>query len=211
MPKKNSAGYTNKYVNLNQHKILKRILQYPFGGLVSHWVFQSIFKMDHSERLFKIGLELFLTVTIFAASRLAIDWPMAIVVSFLVSHTINFIFNAQFWVVLKHYGLVSTTYEDYELYRNNLSIRLNKQKSILYGAVHGSRVTGKWRQSSDLDILLVRKKGPFNALKACLFVLRERSYAFFTRFPLDIYVVDSYEPLIQIEKFQTPFVIFRDA
>jgi hypothetical protein len=209
MIKKISDGYTNKYVNFSKQKILKWILQYPIGGLASHWLFQGTFNMDRSERIYKFGLDLFFTIITFGALSKISHWPIAIVASIFLSHSLNFLFNAQLWVVLKHYGFVNIKYKDYELYKNTLSIRLKKQTSFLYGALHGSLVRGKWRQSSDLDVLLVRKKGMINALSACFFASRERTYAFFSCFPLDIYVLDSYETLIQKVGEQHSYFIFQ--
>lgn len=202
-----SETYTNKYARFANSGPAKWLLQQTTTGIIIHWVFQGILYADHTERWFKIGLDLILTL---ALGLLFSAWMgpfSAWVLAFLCAHTINFILNAQLWVLLKHYGLVRNRYEDFEIYIHNFSQRLEQQPSIQYAAVYGSYVRGEWKPSSDLDVRLVRKPGLINGLTACYFLMVERTRAFFQRFPLDIYVADSFDSLERLRIDESPLVL----
>jgi len=76
-----------------------------------------------------------------------------------------------------------------------------------YVAVYGSYVRGEWKPSSDLDVRLVRRAGFVSGLRACWFLLRERTRAFWMRFPLDIYVADGFASLERLRLDEAPLVI----
>lgn len=201
------SAHTNKYAKSVARGPIKWLLQQTAVGCAIHWVFQGILYADPTERWFKIGLDLFLTVafwTIFAPRMQS--WT-AWIVAFLCAHTVNFIFNAQLWVLLKHYGLVRNSHQDFETYIRDFTVRVKTHNALQYGAVYGSYVRGEWKPSSDLDVRLVRRAGFLNGLRACWFLLCERTRALFMRFPLDIYVADGFASLERLRLDEAPLVL----
>jgi predicted nucleotidyltransferase len=170
---------------------VRRLLKSPWVAVASHWTFQSLFYMDPTERWFKIGLDLLLTV---AGALLLGIWLPGVVpwaMAFALAHTLNFLFNGQLWGVLKHFGLVSFSADQFGQYTQGLRQRARSEPSIRRFLVYGSLVRGEWSSSSDLDARVLRHPGLVNGLRSCWFLMRERTRALFARFPLDIYVADS--------------------
>src|SRR3970282_61306 len=66
------------------------LLTNPVVALASHWTFQSLLYMDSTERWFKVGLDVALTAIIGACLSFWLSWPVALLVAFLLSHTLNF-------------------------------------------------------------------------------------------------------------------------
>ncbi len=188
---------------------VQTLLQNPLVALATHWLFQSLFYMDKTERWFKLGLDFVGTAVLWL---LVVDLTgfqnlSGLGVSFLLTHSLNFIFNGHIWGVLKHYGFVENSRTQFELYSQRLADRVNAEPSIVYGAVYGSQVRAEWKPSSDLDVRLVRRMGFWQGIRACWFVLRERSRAMWHRFPLDLYLLDSLAPLTNMRTDEKPDVI----
>ncbi len=177
------------YAKIRQ-PLLRRIMGCPLPALISHWTFQSLFYMDNTERLFKLGLDVVLTAGIAYLLKPWMPWRAALLAAFIIAHTLNFLFNGHLWGLLKNYGLVQTTREAFERYVHGLSWRARQERSIQHLYVYGSLARQEWSASSDLDARLVRRPGFVYALRACWFVLCERSRALVARFPLDLYVID---------------------
>lgn len=203
----NAKTHTNKYAKSADGGIAKWLLEQTATGCVIHWVFQGILYADRTERWFKIGLDLILTLILGLFFSGWMRPVSAWISAFLCAHTLNFIFNAQLWVLLKHYGLVRNSYQDFETYIEAFRKRVERQPSIQYAAVYGSYVRGEWKPSSDLDVRLVRRAGLLNGLVACWFLMVERTRAFFRRFPLDIYVADNFESLERLRIDEAPLVL----
>jgi hypothetical protein len=174
---------------------LRNLLRSPVAAVAAHWLFQGMLYMDATERWFKVALDIVATALLARPLLLHFRSSPVWVVSCLVAHTLNFLFNGHLWGVLKHYGIGQANRASFESYLAQLARRTGSEPSILWAGVYGSLVRDKWTPTSDLDIRLVRKAGVTNALRACIFVLGERSRALIHRFPLDIYVLDSPEKL----------------
>ncbi len=190
-----------------ESSVMRRLLQNPAAALAMHWAFQSLFYMDMTERRFKLVLDAIGTLAAWLLLRLVLPWQVALPTAFLLAHTANLLANGHLWGVLKHYGFVSNSYETFERYSQQLATRVQAEESIVYGAIYGSRVRSEWKPSSDLDVRLVRRSGFMSGVKACWFVLNERSRATWYRFPLDLYVLDSHAPLAAMRADERPFVI----
>ena len=169
---------------------LRRLMGYAPVAVLSHWAFQSLFYMDATERRFKIGVELALGAVCALALGAWLPAGGALVGGFLAAHTLNFLFNGHLWGVLKHYGLVYTSADDFDAYVRALQARARREPSLGRLVVFGSVSRAEWSPTSDLDVRVVRRGGLLNGLRACWFVLRERARAMVRRFPLDIYVFD---------------------
>jgi len=156
-----------------------------------HWAFQSLFYMDATERWFKIGLDVLLTAGLGILLDRWLPWSIAWTIGFMIAHTLNFLFNGQLWGALKHYGSLHQTFEDFARYVDAFAQRAGREPSIASVLVYGSLSRQTWSPSSDLDARIVRQPGLLNGLRACWFLLQERSRALVQRFPLDVYVIDS--------------------
>ena len=184
--------------------ILRRLLRHPLAAVAMHWAFQSLFYMDRTERRFKLLLDVTLGVAGMALLSIWCSWPIAWTLAFLAAHTLNFLFNGHLWGALKHYGLVSVSYEAFSSYAQGFGARARRETSIRRVAIYGSLARHCWSTSSDLDVRLVRKPGLINGARACWFVLRERSRALIARFPLDAYVLDDERSLQKLSTEEEP-------
>ncbi|ASJ03587.1 hypothetical protein A3L09_10125 [Thermococcus profundus] len=168
--------------------------------LLSNWLFQGILYMDKTERVFKLALDmLFTLVLVFLGVNLG--------VSILIGHTFNWILNGHVFVVFKNLKIITTPREKFDVYLERLKKRVENEPSIVWAGVYGSLVRGEFKETSDLDIRLIRKLGVINGVRACIFVMRERSWATFHKFPLDIYVGDSVRFLENMNKKELPITL----
>ncbi len=186
---------------------VRYLLQKPFTAVAMHWMFQSLFYMDKTERRFKLGLDVVLTILFWLLFQRWLSWFVAILAAFLISHTLNFLLNGHLWGVLKHYGYVENSYETFSAYAACLAVRTKTNQSIVYAAVYGSCVREEWHPASDLDVRLVRNKGLVNGLKACWYCARERTRALLYGFPLDIYLLDDVKGLDHLRLGEMPTVL----
>jgi len=176
-------------------KPLRFLYSFPWFAMGSSWALQGLLYMDPTERYFKLGLDLLATLLIgglLAPLKLPLlRWGLA----FFIAHSFNFLFIGQLWGGLKCFGYVYNGYERYIAYMNGLAARAKSEPSIHKALVFGSFAREQWTPHSDLDVRLLRKPGLINGLRACVFLLSERTRAFFAGFPLDAYVLDSEVPL----------------
>jgi predicted nucleotidyltransferase len=204
---KEESKHINKYSRKFKSQLPQKLLDFLFIGFCIHWFFQGILYMDRTERLFKLCIDVVFTLLfgliLSVWLPLQVSWP----ISFLLAHTINFIFNAQFWALMKVYGMVHLASEEFENYRDRITERIKAESSLMYAAVYGSYVRNELNQCSDLDIRLVRRLGFYHGLRACFFVLSERTRALLSGFPLDIYVLDSLEPLKRMRSDEKALVL----
>jgi hypothetical protein len=186
---------------------LRPLLSRPWGALAVHWLFQGTLQMDPTERYFKLGVDAGLTL-LFA--RLLGRWLGGVgawLVGGLVAHTLNFLFNGQIYGVLKHFGGVERSWDEFNREVEALSERIDQEPSLVYAAAYGSLARSEWSPTSDLDVRIVRAPGLANGLRASWFAVRERSRALAQRFPLDLLVLDSYKALGSMAERDTPVVL----
>lgn len=202
---------TNKerYYSVSQLATLRPFLSNPIIALGVHWIFQGMLHMDPTELLFKTCLEAILIVIFLPLLALIgqLPWAWATTVAFVLAHTLNFLFNGQMWVVLKHFGWVRRSRSEFDAYLCQLSDRIWAEPSIEYAEAYGSLVRGEWSSTSDLDVRLVRKSGVINGLRACSFSFRERTRALLRKFPLDIAVFDGPQRLTEMRSDEVPQVM----
>ena len=92
---------------------------------------------------------------------------------------------------------------------DNLEEKLKGKDWILYVASFGSICNGNLKDSSDVDISIVRKSGFRNALKSIWFSVQEKKYADFNKIPLELYISDSPENSMNRFKVEpNPVVVF---
>jgi hypothetical protein len=179
-------------------RVARRCLRSPTVALMAHWTCQGLFYMDRTERWFKIVSEVVVAVVVGYALCVWLPWPIAACSGLLVAHTLNFLLNGQLWGVLKHYGHGGRPYQAFSRHMEGFLRRAAKEPSIARVVVCGSVAQGNWTPQSDLDARLMRESGLVNGLRACGFLLLERTRALYARFPLDVYVLDSETSLAKL-------------
>ena len=177
------------YGRFSQHQ-LRHIFAHPSSALLSHWCFQSLFYMHPTERRFKLGLDLGLTLMFGVALMHIVPGWQAWVFAWVIAHTLNGCCNGHMWGVLKHFYPTGQTALTFDYYRSLLITRITQQSCIAESVVIGSSASHAWTAYSDLDIRLMRRAGWINGLRACWFATKERTRAFIQRFPLDLYIFD---------------------
>lgn len=183
---KSETSSVEKQLSMTPTQLLNFVVS--VGG---HWIFQSILYMDRTERLFKLTLDVLLTLFFALVLTLWLHWLPALIIGFLLAHTMNFVFNAQLCALSVDYGFVSLDYNRLKDYTQALGRRAEAEPSIEYVAICGSLAQETWTVQSDLDVRILRRPGFVNGIRAGWFVLKERSRAQFDWFPLDIYLFDS--------------------
>jgi hypothetical protein len=189
-------------------KILQRLFRHPGLALASHWVFQSIFYLDPTERRFKIVLDLVLTIFMALLLGVWFSWRIAWPVALFIAHTLNFLLNGHLWGVLKHYGIVRHSPASFRCYVNEIAGRAAAVTAVKYVVVYGSLAREEWSPTSDLDARVIRYPGRLNGLRACWFVLGERARALLAGFPLDMYLIDDERSLQKLETHESPVYLF---
>ena len=177
--------------------LLRCLARSPLLAVAAHWALQSLLYMDRTERCAKLGLDLALALLV----RLLVApwlpdlaaWAAAVVAA----HTANFLLNGHLWGVLKHYGFVRHSRAAFAGYVEGFLARAAREPAIDSVWICGSLSREAWSPASDLDVRLLRRPGLANGARACWFLLRERSRALCARFPLDAYVVDSRQGLLE--------------
>ena len=188
---------------------LQPIVTRRWGALALHWLFQGMLYMDPTERLFKLGLDLFLTLVTGGFLFLWLSFPFALGIGALIAHTLNFLFNGQVYAVLKTFGGVQHTWEEFHWELERMRIRVVQEPYILYAAAYGSLARDEWSSTSDLDVRLVRAPGWRGAWRVCWFAAWERARAYRNRFPLDVFVLDRCTSLEKMSERSTPVILIN--
>jgi len=188
------------------------------SNLLKNWIHQSLFYMDATERMLRIILELLeIFVITILLSRLyghEVIKFWILIASFLVVHTINWVLNGNWWACilfafpnLRNPGEAKTC-----RYLNAMGTRLKKSTSISGILIFGSLSRGMWHERSDIDLRILRKLGLWNAIASFLVITRERMFAFLKHQPLDMYLADDIDFLLNMRKDEPPiFLMKRDA
>ena len=131
--------------------------------------------------------------------------------SFIAGHTLNWIVNGNFYNLLVHRLLVRNLSKN-ELfqYLEDLEKRLSNLTWVEYAASFGSICRGQLKDSSDLDVSIVRKKGLRNAFKAIIFSIQEKKLADLRKIPLELYISDTPENSINRFKAEPVPVVLYD-
>ncbi len=174
-----------------------------------NWTFQSLLYMDKTEKLFKIVFELIIFVLLFIILQYILSIATAGVLSIIIAHTINWIINGHIFALFKTFGVIKTKNYKFNKYLNELKEKSSKESSIFLVATFGSIARKELKETSDLDIRIIRKKGIINGLRSCIFTMKERSIAFFRRLPLDIYVGDDLKFLQKVN--EKAIIIYGDG
>lgn len=197
-----------KYYAVTDIKILQFLLYSRVTALMMHWVFQNMLNMDLTELCFKLGIDILLTILFSFIFSIWLPLAFAVLLGWIIAHSINFLFNGQIFVVLKHFGDVTHELSEFTQYILALKSRLSQEPSIQWAAIYGSMTRGELKKTSDLDIRLIRYPGFINGIRACWFILLERTRAHLNHFPIDYLVLDSPRLLKRLRPDEPPQVIY---
>lgn len=181
-------------------------------NLLRNWLHQGFLYLDITERIFRIFMEIIPTLLlVYVLSSLLPRCEKSVVVvsSLLLVHTLNWIFNDNWWACLlfafpnmKNPGEKNTC-----LYLNSMASRLVKNDSISGAMIFGSISRRKWHDKSDIDVRFLRSPGIVNAFCSVFVLLRERCIAVYLRQPLDVYLADSVNFLMKMRKDEYPIFL----
>lgn len=172
-----------------------------------NWTFQSILYMGWWERAFKILLELIFFVFAFILVFIFINNTfLNVFFALIIAHTLNWILNGHVFGLLKNFNMIITTQSEIEDFIKSFTKRCASNHSISSAAIFGSFSEENFDETSDLDIRIVKKEGAVNSFKACFYVFKERFKAFFNKFPIDIYLLNSEQEFHYLK--EKPVVIY---
>jgi hypothetical protein len=197
------------YANINLGSFTP-IFRFKIVVIFTNWLFQGILYADKTEKIFKLFFDWALTVIIYKLVFGSHN-HIHILIAFLISHTFSWIFNGQLFALAKNFGIVHNDPEEIINYAYGIKNRASREKSINIVVVYGSIVRKEIKDTSDLDLRIIRKKGLLNGFRACIFGFKERSRALFYRFPLDMYVVDSSKHLLKMRYDEKPLILYDSS
>lgn len=195
------------YANINLGS-LTPIFRYKIVIILTNWLFQGLLYADKTERIFKLSFDFILTSILYCFIFYSVNY-VNLLISFLISHTFNWIFNGQLFALAKNFNIVHNDPQRIIDYAYELKRRASKEESVNCVILYGSLVREEIKSTSDLDIRIIRKRGIFNGFKACIFGLKERSRALFHRFPLDLYIIDNAKHLLKMRHDEKPVILLN--
>jgi len=183
-------------------------------NLLRNWLHQALSYMDAGELVFRIFIEGLETAVIFwIITEMNIDIPVyvEIVTALLIAHTINWIFNGNFWALwlfaspgAKNRGEKATVN-----YLLGMKGRLKRSGCIGGLALYGSAARGSWHTKSDLDVRVIRRKGFLNLICANIVIMRERFLALLYRQPMDLFLADGIDFLRKMRIDENPVFLIK--
>lgn len=183
-------------VNVNKPKKIKAVV----GGntklivMIKNWLHQGFTYLDRTERFYRVIWELIpFVLCLFSFSYISISLWTNIFLSFIISHTLNWIFNDNIWTCIQFTfpWAMNPGNEKTLLYLKDMKRRFANYECVTGVMIYGSLSRGVWHNKSDLDTRIMRKPGLFNGFKCYVLVHLERLRAFCYKQPLDMYMADS--------------------
>ncbi len=181
--------------------------------IFTNWVYQGIPHADKTEMIYKISFTLVSWVLIFFTLPFMVDLSFIyqLVISFIIAHSINWIFNCNHFVIFIHRMKWLKTTKS-KLFKHLISIqeKLKDKDWILLVVSLGGISRGTMSEHSDIDVNIVRKSGSKNAIYSLLFAAIEKKRADYNGIPLDIMISDSVEDCIKKSNGQKNPVVLHD-
>ena len=174
-----------------------------------YWLVQGMLYAHSTERVLKIATE----IAFFAPAVLVMrSWGLgvlpAVLFSFLFSHSLNFLLNCAVWeTLICDLTLPGAGKRALFRYIKELRSRLADCPSVSCAFIYGSIARGAVHDSSDLDMVLVRRPGFSNAIASLTVLTREKLRALFSRIPLESYLADNLTFLDRPRKDEVPLII----
>ncbi len=164
-----------------QGTILDEWIQYGFLTILSAWTFQGMLMLNWRETVIKLVLDVAITLAL---------WMVGVpfLLAFFIAHTLNYMFNGQAKAVYNHMGAGNKSAKSFFNGTISMKKRIDTAQHIDAGIAYGSLSRGCYKPTSDIDIRIIPAKGEWNFWKTCFWAVKERSIAFATGYPLDMYV-----------------------
>jgi predicted nucleotidyltransferase len=131
-------------------------------------------------------------------------------IAFFMAHTLNMFFNGHFFAMQRHMGFGANDPGSFITYVESLKKRIESKPYIAGSAAYGSFSKNVFRPTSDIDIRIIPTRLFGSFLLASFFAFCERVRAFFSGFPLDLYVFDAQVLQKKMNPKEAP-VIFSDS
>lgn len=161
--------------------------------LFSNWLSQGIINADKTEKIYKLFLTICFTfIFYFLFLKGKGLFITDITLSFICGHSLNWFVNGSISTILIHRLFISSISKQKAFnYLVDLKSRLNSNNYILVCAVFGSIARGSIKPSSDIDITFVRAPGFYNAIKAIVFMVKEKFKTNSKLIPIEPFLADS--------------------
>ena len=183
------------------------------------WITHAIHSTDYSEKIFRIIIEMVLMLGLFTYiyywSAFERDITASAIVAFILSHTIMWLLDGNFWVYvldsfhwMKNPGINKIV--SYVKLCRKLFQLADLSEAIL---IYGSMCRGEFHNKSDLDLRIVRRSDSWLGVLCLPIALFLRAVSFFIILPVDLQVSDSFEFLDrQMRNDEIPIVVYvRDS
>jgi len=183
------------------------------------WITHAIHSTDYSERIFRIIIEILLMLVLliyfYYWSPFQRDIIASAIVAFIVSHTIMWLLDGNFWVyVLDSFDWMKNPGIDKIVSYVKLCRKLFQLGDLTEAIlIFGSMSRGEFHNKSDLDLRIVRRKDSILGILCLPVALFLRALSFFMVLPVDLQVSDSFNFLDrQMRKDEIPIVVYtRDS
>jgi predicted nucleotidyltransferase len=164
-----------------KNKYLSSLVNNIVSIMIINWIFQGLRIKSFHEILFFLFIELSLLIILFKF------FNFSIYISFVISHSINWLFNGHFWVILRYSKLykasMNSLKSQYQYIVNFIQRSWMIDEAIIIGSFAFEE--GKINPNSDIDArLFFYKNKNFFKINFSLFILR--SISLFKIIPLDI-------------------------
>ena len=150
--------------------------------ILANWLFQGSRVADSSENLFRAVLDASAIILGLLAGSVT-----GAIGFFLIAHTASYILASNSPIALSYLNKSKPPQEAMRLLESY--VRENKpgayiQRIVVFGSI--SREAAK--KYSDIDVRVVRSRGAANAVRALLWTMRLRLFAWRNRLPLDVFI-----------------------
>jgi len=183
------------------------VLRTRFGVAAANWVFQGMRYMNGYETSLKLALDALLAAVVLwmtpgqtSAAR--------VIFAVLLAHSVNWLVNGHFFVLMRYVRPFPKPVAAFGIYAESLRQRAEQCARLDAVAIYGSYCRGELHEHSDLDVRVFVGEGIFNGTIGALFCLKERCFALFARFPLDIYCFVGIRPAEQLREDESPVILF---
>lgn len=203
----------------NHYKPVKKIKAVEGGSVkwivtIKQWIHQGFTYLDHTEMFWRVVWEFvpFSFVSSMLYWGVGLKLWVCVLVGFLVSHTLNWIFNFNFWTCIDFtFPSVHNPGNDATIdYLRRMQERMQKNDVITGCMIYGSMSRAVWHDKSDLDMRIIGKSGFWNGFKIYWAVFKERLIAVPEKQPLDLYQADSVKFLKRMRTDEYPIFLKCD-
>lgn len=176
------------------------LCRYGWAIFISAWIFQGVRITNWREVIVRYLIDVILTV---ALCLTGLHWLL----SFVIAHTLNFIFNGQYFAMFTHMGATGVTAEKFLEKTIMISREISTKKFCSAAIAYGSLSRGCFKSTSDIDLRLVPAIGEANWWKLAIWAVWLRMRAFVWGYPLDMYCYDAEVLIKKMRSDELPIIL----